>query len=271
MALEDELNRLGFDRKEARFYLAALELGRAPVSVIAQKAGISRTNAYDVLGRLALDGAVTQVERGGTRKKKKFDVVAEDPARLVKRLEEQRSIAAMILPELRSIFNRSVFKPRICLYEGLDGIRAVLYDTLNCRSKRLLGILSMRDLLDVPGRPETDEYIRQRIQGGISLRALRSREKEVGDIWQSGEAALREVRYTPPGLLFSMTTWIYDDKVAIISSRHENFGMTIESEEFARMQENLFSVLWNISTPDRSTGAVRKPGSRRMRAARKPD
>ena len=28
--------------------------------------------------------------------------------------------------------------------------------------------------------------------------------------------------------------------------------MTIESEEFARMQENLFSVLWAASLPERA-------------------
>lgn len=252
MALEDQLHRLGLDGKEARFYLAALELGQAPVRVIAHRAGISRTNAYDVLGRLLRRGTVTQVERGSTKKKRKFDVVAEDPARLLGMVEEQRGIAEALLPELRSIYSRSTVKPRVRLYEGLEGIRTVLYDTLSCRSKQLLGILSMRDLLDVPGRAETEEYIRQRVRAGISLRVLRSREKDVGNIWQSGAAELREVRYTPPSLVFTMTTWIYDEKVAIVSSRRENFGMTIESEEFARMQENLFSVLWAASKPMRA-------------------
>jgi sugar-specific transcriptional regulator TrmB len=251
MALEDELNRLGLDRKEARFYLAALELGQAPVRVIADKAGISRTNAYDVLSRLRRKGTITQVERASSKARRRFDVVPEDPARLLGLVEEQRTVAEAILPELHSIFSRSTVKPRVRVYEGLEGIRTVLYGTLSCRSKRLQGILSMHDLLDVPGRAETEEYIRQRIKAGISLRVLRSREKDVGDIWQSGAEELREVRYTPPGMVFTMTTWVYDEKVAIVSSRRENFGMTLESEEFARMQENLFSVLWAVSEPDR--------------------
>ena len=249
MSLEDELNRLGLDRKEARFYLAALELGQASVRLIADKAKISRTNAYDVMARLLVKGTVTQVERGTAGSNKKFDVIAVDPSRLINLLEEQRSIAEGILPELRSIHHRSTVRPRVRLYEGLEGIRTVLYDTLNCRSKRLLGILSMRDLLEVPGRAETEEYIRQRIKAGISLRVLRSREKDVGDVWATSAAEMREVRYTPPGMVFTMTTWIYDEKVAIVSSRRENFGMTIESEELARMQENLVSVLWTVSQP----------------------
>ena len=257
MAIEDELRRLGLDGKEARFYLAALELGQAPVRVIADKAGISRTNAYDVLGRLHRKGVVTHVERGSAKKKMRYDVVAEDPSRLLSMVEEQRKAADAILPDLRSIFGRSTVRPRIRVYEGLEGIRTVLYDTLKCRSKLLCGILSMHDLLDVPGRAETERYIAERVKAGIFLRVVRSPEKDVGDIWQTGEAELREVRYTAPGLVFTMTTWVYDEKVAIVSSRRENFGMTIESEEFARMQQNLFNILWTACKPPRQASSRR--------------
>jgi sugar-specific transcriptional regulator TrmB len=262
MGLAEQLQELGLNSKEARFYLVALELGQAPVSAIAHASGISRTNAYEVLGRLLRKGTVTQIERAGGGSRKRFYVVAEDPQRLLGILEAQRAAAESLLPELRAIYSRSTVRPRVRLYEGAEGIRTVLYETLNCRSKELRGILSMRDLLDVPGRAENEEYIRQRIRAGISLRALRSRENDVADTWQSGEAELREVRYTPRGLIFTMTTWIYDDKVAIVSSRRENFGMTIQSEELARMQENLFSVLWAASTPDRAPGAKRRRAHR---------
>lgn len=244
MGVEETLARLGIHGKQAKFYLAALELGQAPVHQIAQKAGISRTTAYDVLARLLHEGLVTQVQKAG-----KYHVIAEDPSRLLRVLDERRRTAEEILPELRSIFNVSIVKPRIRFYEGLEGIKTVLYDTLTCKKKPLLGILSMRDLLEVPGRKEMEDYIAQRIDMGISLKVLRSREKDVGDIWPTRAADLRELRYVPPGLVFTMTTYIYDNKVSFISSRRENFGMLIESEEFAKMHENLFLVLWEASEP----------------------
>ena len=52
MAIDRVLIDLGLHETEARFYLAALELGQAPVRDVAAKAGISRTNAYDVFERL---------------------------------------------------------------------------------------------------------------------------------------------------------------------------------------------------------------------------
>ena len=60
---------------------------------------------------------------------------------------------------------------------------------------------------------------------------------------------LRELRYSPPSVVLEMTTYIYDDKVAFISSKKENYGMIFQSEEFARFHKSLFEGIWAISTP----------------------
>ncbi len=244
MELEAGLARLGIEGKRAKFYLAALELGEAPITEIAKKAGISRTTAYDVLARLVQQGLVTQVEKSG-----RLHVLAEDPASLLRALDDRRQLLAGLLPELRSIYNLSAVKPRIHFYEGVEGIRTVLHDTLGCRSRQLRGILSVLDLFEVPGMREMEQYVARRIEAGIFLRVVRSRVKEAGDVWPTRRADLRELRYTPEGVVFTMTTYIYDNKVSMISSRRENFGMIIESEEFAALQANLFEVLWQASEP----------------------
>lgn len=244
MGVAESLASMGIEGTEARFYLAALELGQARVRQIARKAGIGRTNAYDVLARLVHRGLVTQAPRGGDGKSY---VVAEDPSRLVRMLDEQRESLAAVLPDLRSIYNHSSVRPRVRFYEGVEGIKHVLDDTLACRTKRLLGILSMGDLFNVPGRAAMQDYVQRRIKAAVGLKVLRSREKDVGDIWPTRVEDFRELRYVPPGMVFDMTMYIYDETVSIISSRRENFGMTIESSELARMQEHLFMVLWQAS------------------------
>ena len=62
-----------------------------------------------------------------------------------------------------------------------------------------------------------------------------------------------------------MTTWIYDDKVSMISSSREHLGMIIESAEFAQDDDEPFTVLWAASTPDAGqlgTGRVENQGPR---------
>lgn len=239
MDTERTLASFGLTGKKAKVYLASLELGISNVQGIAAKAGIRRTTAYDILDDLVKMGLVSQIERD-----KKQHFRAEDPENLRRLLKEKETVLVTMLPELRSIYNASVVKPAIRFYEETEGIKTVLMDTLEAHSKQLDGILSMRDLFEAPGREYMEQYVARRVEAGVSLRVVRSREKELEDVWPTDPSELREVRYSPVGMVFVMTSFIYDSKVAFISSRKENFGMIIESQDFARTFRNLFEILW---------------------------
>lgn len=242
MSIDQVLVQIGLQETEAKFYLAALELGEASVRDIAAKAGISRTNAYDVFSRLLEQGLVRQVEAAAN---KMILIAAEPPDQITELLDGRRRRLDALLPELRSMHNGASGKPRVRYYQGSEGIKLVLDDTLSARDKTLFGILSMRDLFEVPGRSWMNDFVRRRIDAGVNLRAIRSPVKDVPDVWPQSIDDLREVRFASRDFVFTMTSYIYDNKVAIISSRRENFAMTIESEEFAMMQRNLFEVFWS--------------------------
>lgn len=248
MAIDRVLIDLGLHETEAQFYLAALELGQAPIRDVAAKAGISRTNAYDVFARLLEQRLVSQVPGPSSRT---MLIVAEAPERILEIVEERRRRLEVVLPELRSLHNRSESKPKVRFHQGTDGIKTVLNETIACRSKNLLGILSMRDLYEVPGREWMDDLVRRRIEEGVFLRVIRAHANDIHHLWPESDTDLRALRYAPDEFAYTMTTYIFDDKVALISSRRENFAMTIESEEFASMQTHFFEVLWAASQPDR--------------------
>lgn len=243
--LERTLVEFGLHETEARFYLAALELGEAPIREVAAKAGISRTNAYDVLARLQDQGLVTSEELGP----RNMRVIAISPDRLTELLDTRRRRLDLILPDLRSLHVVGTGRPRVRYHEGLAGIKTVLEETLSCSTKTLLGVLSMHDLYEAPGRSWMDELVRRRIAAGITLRVVRAQSSDVHADWEDSTRDLRALRYAPSGFETSMTTYIYDDIVACISSRHENFAMTIESAEFASLQRQLFEFLWHASLP----------------------
>ena len=106
--LEHALGQVGIDGNRARFYLAALELGEATIAAVSHHAGIGRTNAYEVLERLIADGLISRIQRGA-----KVFVQAQDPFVILRRIEEQRRLAAELLPQLRSLHNRAGSKPRV--------------------------------------------------------------------------------------------------------------------------------------------------------------
>lgn len=244
--MDPRLLALGLDEKEQRFYLAALELGTASVTSIATLAGVSRTNGYDLVQRLQKRGLVSQIEgEGGIRQ-----VVAEDPGVLIQEWGRTRTILDDLVPELRSLYAGPKFKPRVRLYEGVEGIRRALWETLDCHSKHLLGILSMYELLEVPGTDWMQTYIAERIRRGIRLSVLRSPERDTESIWPTSSEEDRELRYAPAHIQLGMTMYVYDATVLYISSKQENYALVIESSELSSMNRALFEGLWTIATPE---------------------
>jgi HTH-type transcriptional regulator, sugar sensing transcriptional regulator len=244
MSIESQLHRLGITGKTFQFYMAALDLGEASINEVAERSGVRRTTGYDLAEKLEKEGLLT-LRDVGTRRM----VRVEDPIALLQQMEQRRKVAEDLLPHLRSMYNLAAGKPQIHFYEGVEGIKKVLWDTLTCTSGRLCGILSMDELMTIPGIEVMDQLIAERLQRGISLRVVRSREKDSEQIWPRSADERRDLRFAPEELLLSMTQYVYDNKVAIISSRKENYGVIIESREFADLQSMLFEMLWNAGTP----------------------
>lgn len=239
-----KFEEFGLNEKEACVYIALLELGEAKAQEIAKKAQIVRPAVYDILNRLKEDGLVGTINKG-----KVAYFVANGPEAIKRNLEDKQKAFDRLLPELKSVFNTTQTKPKIFFYEGIEGAKTVFEDTLSAHDKTLLGILSMEDLFKEPGKEYMDDYVCRRVKAGYKLRVIRSKPKEIESTWPSSAEENRELRNPPESMVFEMTTYIYDDKVGLISTEKENFGMIIESKEFSRNMRHLFEALWQISKP----------------------
>ena len=88
------LQNLGLNEKEAKVYLACLELGSATVQEVSDKAGVKRTSVYNFLEDMKARGFITEVKHG-----KKILLTAEDPRVLLKKADEQKKQFEEMLPE----------------------------------------------------------------------------------------------------------------------------------------------------------------------------
>lgn len=246
--INEKLSEIGLDEKEQRFYLAALELGSAPVTLVASRAGVTRTNGYDLLTRLEKRGLLSQMHGGNGV----IQVTPSDPNALITGWEQTRIMLDDLVPELRSMFNSIPRKPRIRFHEGVEGIQRAIWSTLECKSKHLYGILSMHELLEVPGAAWMESYINERIKRGIQLDVVRSYSRETDPIWPASHNDIRALRLAPSELDLGMTVYICDDTAVYISSKNENYALTIESRELASLQKSLFFSLWNMSSKPRT-------------------
>ena len=122
--LSRELVHLGLSEKEAAVYVAALQLGPAPVQEIANKSEVNRATTYLAIEMLQKRGLLTSTEKDG-----RHIFVPEAPDRLLailrlqkKELEEQELELTKVLPKLNAVFNRSGEKPEVRYLEGHAGV-----------------------------------------------------------------------------------------------------------------------------------------------------
>lgn len=119
--LDDELSLLGLSDKERRFYLAAFEAGAASVTDLASRAGVTRTNGYDLLSRLQSRGLLRTVPSSSGRL-----VVPEDPSVLSQDWERRRTTLDSAIPKLRALLEASGVQWSVRTYTGRADIERAL-------------------------------------------------------------------------------------------------------------------------------------------------
>lgn len=239
------LEKLGLSDKEARTYVAILELGSASIKPIAGRAGLKRTSLYNFIDHLVELGLVSQVEIRG-----RMHYQANPPSRLVDLERERLKQVEQALPEFMGLFNLVKDKPRIHYFEGPEQIRNILVEEPKCKSE-ILAIWSGSDVFDLFGNSYLEEIERQRIAAGVRIRVVRVRDKdEPFEEFGEGTGKNRELRYAPEGVNFSLSVSVYDTgKVGFISSKKEGFGILIESPELAELMKMLFEAFWQTAKP----------------------
>ncbi|KKW44440.1 MAG: Transcriptional regulator, TrmB [Parcubacteria group bacterium GW2011_GWA2_56_7] len=242
MNIKQVLEEIGVGKTKADVYLAALEIGSGTAEEIGKQAGIPRTTAHEVLQQLLSKGLVALTMKGRRR-----IYTPESPQKLQSILHEQERRLLEVLPKLLSIHNTSSTRPRVRFYEGAEGIRTVFEDTLKSKTKTLSAILSIQDIDKIAGAKWFANYTKRRIESGRRLNVIRSSETEVEDKYPSSKSENREVHYAEPGMVFNLSVYLYDNKVAFFGTMKEPYAMLIESEDLHQTLFNLFEVLWQVT------------------------
>jgi sugar-specific transcriptional regulator TrmB len=123
--LTNDLETIGFDRKEAKLYLALLELGEASIAQIADEAGLQRTTCYHLIESLTGKGWISITTR---RNKRLYSAI--EPQKIQRDLEEKQMLAEQLIPQLNSLVGFAKKKPTIKFFEGVAGMIEMLKDQL---------------------------------------------------------------------------------------------------------------------------------------------
>ena len=137
-------------------------------------------------------------------------------------------------------------------------MREIYWDALNIKNKMAYWVSPIKSVMETVGEDFLNKYIEAKAKKGIWIKSIHITSEKVEAYKylssETYEKTLRKVRFTPKEIDIKNTIAIYDNKVAVISSRKEGFGFVVESEDYARSMKAFYDLLWSISKPYEEMG-----------------
>ena len=154
-----------------------LENGEKKANDLAKAISMPRGVAYKALDELAVIELIEKVEKPGTVSLFR----AAHPRALEKlydqkenRLREDKRIFEDMLPNLISSYNLSINRPGVKFYEGEEGFKKILFDTLNSKTEVLMiinreGMTGEEKFFTI-----NNDYKKKRERAGVKKKILRT-------------------------------------------------------------------------------------------------
>ena len=227
--LTENLKKFGLSEKEAKVYLASLELGDSTATDISIKSSLPRTLVYDILERLIEQGLISY----SIKNNKKY-FLAVHPKELLNILREKETTISSVMPELEEIYKKEM--------------KTVMNDILRSELKEFLAYGSSRSSYKVIPSFMNDWH-KKRIKQKVVMKIIYNNTKQAKSMVKNFKSTLDYTKYKfmPIELESPTATIIYGDKVILQSWTKEPFAVMIKSKEMAENQRRYFEELWKIA------------------------
>ncbi|MBT5338100.1 hypothetical protein HN858_03710 [Candidatus Falkowbacteria bacterium] len=237
--LLDSLTSLGIQKKQAKVYLACLELGSATVQELAEESNVKRTSIYNFLEDLKNLGLVSEIKKGS-----KLLLVAENPKTVISKAEKRIEQARNNLPEFLSIFNAPANKPKVKFHQGLEGLKTA-YADYAVQDGEIFGFTDYEKMFETlpadflwsagpEARKKNNTHFYCIAKNGPKGKLMKSKDKE----------QLRQTKLVKD-INFETEINIYQSKVSLISFKKPYTAVIIEDQAIAQTMKSIWDLVWN--------------------------
>lgn len=249
----DVLKQAGLDEVESRAYYTLLTNGALTILDLSTKAGLKRTNLYNILEGLEKKGLVKKVVHN--KSTKYFPNSPREVQSLLDIKEFQINTAKntfeILLTNLQSQYNLVSHKPVITYLEGLAGLQK-LYDDINDTGQDICLLRSTYD----DKRADVDRLIKKQltaqVKRGIHARVAGPIENDAKEVYiKYDKLRLVEERFISK-FSFNLPAQIliYGNKTAIATIRKDIIISVIDNADITNTFRVLFDFVWAYATPE---------------------
>src|SRR6056297_1526512 len=236
--LLDSLTKLGIQKKQAKIYLACLELGSATIQELAEKSNVKRTSIYNFLEDIKNLGLVSEIKEDN-----KLLLVAENPKSVIKKAEKRIEQARNNMPEFLSIFHRPANKPKVKFYQGEEGLQKVYLDYA-VQDQPIYGFSDYEEMFSALPEDFLWKTPKKRIKKNSFFYCIAKQGPQGKKIKSLDSKHLRETKLVKD-VQFETEINIYGDKISILSFRKPYAAVIIEDKATAQTMKSIWSLVWN--------------------------
>jgi len=241
----------GFTEHQAEIYVYLVENGPKQASIIARRTGISRTLTYRVLKELQDWNLVTRKDPPGEisifipAHPLKLNKIIEQKQ---KELELAKTSVAGVIDSLTAEYNKSIGKPGVLFYEGIDGLER-LYEDVNKTRKDIKLIRSVYDNKYEEMKELLAKQVKRQVALGIHTKLLAPLMEETKKRFiRYDEINLVSRRIIPKKhLMLPAQILIYGSKVGITSFEKQVFTTIIDNKNINKTYNIMFDYMWMMS------------------------
>lgn len=237
--LKTILVRNGLTEKQALVYLSFLEGGRLTITQAAAISGIKRSITYKVVESLIKEGYASEVLG---EKVKVFK--ANDPARILRMVENDVGDLKFFMPMLQGVFQRHDPKPRVEFCDGKEGVKSI-FDTFGLAKKAKY--ISSYSKLTKEFPREVERWMRSAEANKINAYTqqliadepegrLFAQRVSVNPAWN--------IRILPNDFEVNVDFGVIDERTVALVGFNPIFIVLIHSEAIAKFFSQIFDSIW---------------------------
>lgn len=259
--ITEALIELGLGENDAIMYQILLQFPQASVHDLQEKSPFSRTMIYYLLDNL-VQFELASVDESG----KKALYTAENPHKLEgfireqeKELERQKKTLGTVLSDLSSVYRLAHHKPGVQFFEGADGFRDALYDSLT--AKETIYAFVDVDAVSTFADSINKAYVKKRRELGIEKKILAPDTPGNRAYLKAQGAQATNVRFLPKEMAaFGTGMEIYDHKISYFTLQEDHsIAVVIEDQSIYDMHRKIFEYLWTLAGAERKKEKIKKP------------
>jgi len=239
MELEAVLQHLGLNEKQAKVYLAVLQMGKGSVPAISVKAGTKRPTTYLLLEELRMKGLVMLLSR-----KAKVLYTANSPEQLLEEQREKQQLIKANMPELMAMFNTKKEKPKVTYYQGGESV-VKLYDEIF--KEKEIDIFASLGAIPKELLAKAEKHFADIAKNQTSVRELLQSDQSSVEYLNENkrQQGIHQIKFAPKECLFPTDNIIFGNKLAIFSFKDEPMAVVIESSDVAQTYKSMFEIVWS--------------------------